>query len=155
MNTKQTISDRIVLYLQQNKISMTKFSTSNNLDPSMIIRQLKNKSALSAKTIETFVSSYPGVNLSWLLLGDGPMLLPTYDTAPEPAPAPPVAVRADHVAQAETTTGTPSIPTLSDALAVIKSQQAIIERQAEMLENLLHSTKTNQDNTQPLNKKSI
>ena len=141
MNNTNQIAQRIAEYLEAKNISQRAFAKALNVQPSKICRQLSGESVLSADIINGFVSTYNDVNLSWLLLGIPPMLLPVpFDTPSQPQPVN-YFVRssavADAPAQQPQPTPAPGVDNLAEALSVIKSQQQIIDRQAEMLANLL------------------
>lgn len=157
MEKCQTIGDRILEYLQTKGINRNQLCKANNWDPSKINRQLKGESGLSADTILGFVTTFPDVNLTWLMLGVGPMIQPE-----SPAPVvPPVSVRADKVAPTTsapdlavndtfTPAELPGIPPAfhsynsAELTAMIANQQEIINRQAKMLENLINKFNNSQ-----------
>lgn len=135
---------RISEYLKTYNISMTKFSKDNGWDPSTIIRQLTCKSTLSAETVNGFVNTFinDGINLSWLFFGEGPMRITDPYTPQPQSQNVHYNVKASAVADAtprpyQTAAEAPQSLDLAAALDVIKSQQQIIQRQTEMLENLL------------------
>lgn len=138
-----TIADRINQYLDTKGISRRAFCKTCGFEVSKICRQLKGESQLSADTVDGFVRAYNDVNLTWLLLGSGPMLLDGTDPQPQQVPIVHYNVKASAVADATPRpyqTAAPEAPQILDlaaALDVIKSQQQIIQRQTEMLENLL------------------
>lgn len=72
MNESQTIKDRILLFINYLGIGQSKFEKSCGLSNGYINN---SKGNFGAKKINDILKSYPELNHSWLLKGEGEMLL--------------------------------------------------------------------------------
>lgn len=71
--------DRILIFIKHSGISARQFDISIGASNGYTLRMKKNHASVGSDMIESIVSTYPQLNLIWLITGEGEMLKPSRD----------------------------------------------------------------------------
>ena len=74
METEKPIT-RIQLFARVSHLSIKKFEVTCKLNPNLLQNALNRKSSLSDETLGKIKLAFPNLNLDWVILGHGKMLL--------------------------------------------------------------------------------
>ncbi|MCT6869150.1 MAG: hypothetical protein M3Z80_04310 [Apibacter sp.] len=78
-NKHKTTIDRLIDFMDYKNLNDNKLTKLANLSVGLIGRARRNKSGLHTDTIEKILHTFPELNPTWLLTGNGSMLLSTED----------------------------------------------------------------------------
>lgn len=70
------ISNNIGIYLRMKGFSVNSFAQHIGIDQANLSKMIKGKQRISNKTLKKIEQACPDLNMSWLLTGEGEMLLP-------------------------------------------------------------------------------
>ncbi|WP_460621594.1 helix-turn-helix domain-containing protein [Hymenobacter tenuis] len=82
--------DRIKQIISTQKLSPTQFADAIGVSRPIVSHILSGRNKPSLEVVQKIVSAFPGLSLSWLLLGTGPMQAQVPSDAPNPGPEKPV-----------------------------------------------------------------
>ncbi|GMN05304.1 transcriptional regulator [Croceitalea sp. MTPC5] len=68
--------DRLMEFIQHAGLSARQFDLSIGASNGYTLRMKKNNASIGSDVIETIISTYPQLNLIWLITGEGEMLKP-------------------------------------------------------------------------------
>ena len=74
--------DRLMQFIQQAGLSARQFDISIGAANGYTLRMKKNRASIGSDVIENIVRTYPQLNVSWLITGEGEMLKPKATTEP-------------------------------------------------------------------------
>lgn len=77
----QNVVNRLNLYLQEKKINIFEFETTNSFSNGAFRKAIKNNGAIGSDKIEKILSNYPDLNPIWLMTGYGNMIISNDDNS--------------------------------------------------------------------------
>ena len=78
------IVSRLSDYIKHKKLSVRQFEKSAGMSNGSLGKAIKNGTDIQTKYLDNIIKEFPDLNPTWLLTGEGDMLLPPTANEPEP-----------------------------------------------------------------------